>query len=170
MALNRTRVTCHVSPAIDIGISHLLPGPQFVHIGHRLGMWRNGVGHTNPDCGREHLLPSALQELWDLSFCVYCRVEPWEPRNGLRVTVASLGITIFPSLGLAQWLSLNSWLSFRPESLALPLPPLATLGISQEVCTMNLLLIEEDKNSLGLQTGRGWGGQSLSQFWGPYFS
>lgn len=106
-----------------------------------------------------------------LAFVCVVEQNPWEPWNGLRVTVASLGSTVFPSPGLAQWLSLNSWLSFSPQSLALPLPPLATLGISQEVSTMGLLLLEEDKNSLGLQTGRGWGGVGIAchSFGDPIF-
>lgn len=95
----------------------------------------------------------------------HCRAGPREPQRGLRVTVASLGITVFPSPGLAQWLSLNSWPRFSSQSLALPLPPLATLGISQEVFTMDLLLIEEDQNSLGLQTGRGGGWGEWERRW-----
>ena len=69
--------------------------------------------------------------------------------------MAGVGVIVFPTPGLAQWLNLNSWPRFSPQSLGLPLPPLATLGISQEVCTIGLLLLEADKNSLGLQTGRG---------------
>lgn len=77
LALNRTFAICHVSPTIDIGISHLLPVLQFPHLNKQVpsscfmssqstGMVLEKWSRTHetrlwcPEVqwrGREHLLP-----------------------------------------------------------------------------------------------------------------
>lgn len=115
-----------------------------------------------PDCGVQRCsgvagstcCRSVLWELWK-QLLSEVQKRALGTTEWAKVIEANLGIAVFPSPCLAQWLNLNSWPRFSPRSLDLLLPTLATLGISQEVCTMGLLLIEEDKNSLGLQTGGG---------------
>ena len=63
--------------------------------------------------------------------------------RGGGAAAPGLGAGVSPTPDLASRLGLNSWPERALQSLDLPLCPLGhTEGISQEVCTMGLLLLE----------------------------